>query len=312
MTTTPHAGAHDHAANLKSIIAMVMSQAVFTANDACVKFVAATLPQGEVMVMRNGMALIYITLFAIAVGGIGAPRQVPVKPFTWRIIAEVFSTFLFFWALVRMPLADVTAIGQFTPLALTAAGAIFLREQVGWRRWLAAIVGLVGVLLIIRPGTSAFTWAALIAIAANGFGILRDLATRAIGMRMSTLALTFTSVSAVFMSGFLLAPFEVWRWPSGQEWTVTMAAGLLLSLGYISLIISLRTGDLAAATPFRYSAVLWALLLGFLIWNELPDTLSMAGIVIVCGAGLYTIHRERIARRSRMARASATPTTIPG
>jgi len=298
LSSMRHAIDQSPSATIRSIIAMLVAQAVFTANDTCVKLVAEGLPIGETMALRNGFATLYILVFAVLAGGLGMPRDVPVKAFGWRIVGEIGSTIAFLWALTRMPLADITALGQITPIAITAAGALFLREPVGWRRWLAALLGLLGVLLIVQPGTSAFTWAAVIALMANALGVLRDLATRVIGPSLSTLALVLSSVAAVLLAGIALLPFETWQIPSARELLLAMAAGLFLTLGYAFLIISLRTGDLAAVSPFRYSAILWALFAGYLLWGELPGPVPGLGIAIVVAAGLYTVHWERNSRQT--------------
>jgi drug/metabolite transporter (DMT)-like permease len=287
------------AANRKSILAMLASQAVFTANDACVKLATETLPLGQIIAMRNGVALACILAAGLYLGGLSMPRGIPWRPFSLRIVGEISATVLFLWALARMPIADITFIGQLMPLAITAAGALFLREPVGWRRWVATLVGLVGVLLIIRPGTGGFTLVAVIAILANLCGVLRDLSTRAIGPGISTLVLTASSVVAVMSTGLALLPFESWRAPEPREIGLMLVSGTFLALGYVFLIVSLRTGELAVSTPFRYSVVLWAILAGYLLWGELPDAMSLAGIAILVGAGLYTFHREHVVARSR-------------
>ncbi len=282
-----------HGATLKSVGAMLVAQAAFTANDACMKLAGETLPIGETVTLRNGFAAIYILIYAAFFGGLLFPRGALGSAFSWRIVGEIFSTFLFFWALARMPLADITGLNHITPLAIIAAGAVFLGEPVGWRRWLAAFAGLIGVLLIVQPGLTTFTWAAVIALIANAFGVLRDLATRVISPAFSTLALTLVSIVAVMLAGFSFAVFEEWRIPTAREFGLLMVAASFLTLGYFFIILSLRLGDLAAVTSLRYSAVVWALVLGFLIWGHLPDVMTSAGIVIIVAAGLYALHRGR-------------------
>jgi drug/metabolite transporter (DMT)-like permease len=283
-----------HAANRKSIIAMLISQALFTANDACVKLATETLPLGQVMALRNGSALICIIACAGLIGGLRPPSAIPMRPFGFRLGCEILATLLFFVAISRMPIADLTAIGQFTPLGITAAGALFLAEPVGWRRWLAAIVGLIGVLLVIKPGSSTFSWVSIIAVLAVTFGIGRDLATRVVGPLVPNALLTLSSLAAVLIMGLALMPFETWKMPDLREILLMAACGVLLTTGYIFLNISLQTGDLAAASPFRSSAVLWALIAGFLVWGHLPDQWSLAGIALIVGAGLYALHREQL------------------
>ena len=290
----PNADARTRAANRKSIIAMLMSQAVFTANDVCVKLATETLPLGEVMALRNVSALICIVAAAGFAGGLRPPGKIPMRPFSFRLVCEIGATLLFFYAISRMPIGDLTAIGQFTPLGITAAGALFLAEPVGWRRWMAAIAGLVGVMLVIKPGASTFSWVSIVAVLAVTLGIGRDLATRVVGARVPNALLTLSSLAAVLMMGLAFIPFETWRMPDLREVLLMAACGVLLATGYTFLNISLQTGDLASAGPFRYSAVLWALIAGYAIWGDLPDGISLAGIALIVGAGLYALHREQL------------------
>lgn len=298
---------YEHHHNLRGIVAMLVSMAAFTLNDVCVKLAAATLPLGEIIVLRGGFATLFIAAGLVAMaGGIGAavralgPARLPDglgRLLGWRVAGEVAATLLFLAALVRMQIADVTAIMQFTPLAVTAGAALLLGEPVGWRRWLAAGVGLVGVLLIVRPGSTAFTPAALLALAAIGFVVMRDLATRQIpAATIPTATLTLMSATTVMASGFLLAPFEAWRWPDGDVVALMMLAGLALVAAYAFIVIGMRAGEVAVVGPFRYSVILWALLAGIAVWGQWPDATALAGIAIVTAAGVYAFHRERAGR----------------
>jgi drug/metabolite transporter (DMT)-like permease len=281
-------------ATLESIGAMLVAQAVFTANDACMKLVTETLPLGEALCLRNGTACLYLLAYAAMFGGLNMPRHVPSRAFGWRIVGEILSTFFFFTALSRMPIADLSALSQIAPLALTAAGALFLGEPTGWRRWMAALVGFLGVMLILQPGSSAFNPASLLGLAATAFGVLRDLTTRAVGLAFTTLTLVFTSIGSVFIASLSLALVETWVWPTSREIGIMLAGSLFLIMGYVFLIRSLRQGDLAAVNPFRYSAILWAIVFGWVLWGELPGWEPAIGIAIVVAAGLYTLHRERL------------------
>lgn len=281
------------AGNRTGIAAMLASMACFTANDTCIKLASGSLPLGEIIFLRNGFAALVVLAVGLFQGSLSLPGNAPARLLSWRLVGEVLATLLFLAALVRMAIADAIAIGQFTPLVITAAGAVFLGERVGWRRWLAALVGLAGVLLIIRPGTSAFSWPALLALASLPFVVLRDLVTRQIVGTVSTSVLTLMSAVAVMASGLLLAPFETWVWPDARSLALMVTAGVFLSLGYALIIVAMRSGEIAVVSPFRYSVILSALLAGILVWGELPDALSQLGIVIVTLAGLYTLYRER-------------------
>ena len=283
-----------HAENMRGIWAMLASLAAFVANDTCVKLASTTLPIGEIITLRNAAATAYLIAACAVFGGLTLPRHPPVKLLVLRMIGEVVSTLLFLSALVSLPLADMTAIAQFTPLALTAAAAIFLKEPVGWRRWSATAVGLIGVGFIVRPGSTAFSLPGAMVLASIAFVVLRDLATRLISTAVPTLTLTLTSAVSGILAGLLLLPFEVWRTPDAPETALIAASGLFLTFGYALIVVALRTGDVGIVSPFRYGVILFALASGYLVWGQTPDGLAMIGIVIVCSAGLYTVHRERV------------------
>lgn len=279
--------------NLTGIAAMLASTAAFVANDTCVKLIGDTLPLGELIALRNTAATIYILIFAALFGGLTLPANPPTRKLGWRMAAEFFSTLFFLSGLVMLPIADATAIGQFTPIAITAAAAIFFKERIGWRRWLAAVFGLIGVLLIIRPGTAAYSPAALLVLIAVGFIVARDLATRAISREVPTLTLTAMSASVSIFSGVVLWPFETWVVPSAYQAMLLMLAASFLTVAYALIVIAMRHGDVGIVSPFRYAVIVFAILSGWVFWGELPDALQFTGIAVLSAAGLYTYYRER-------------------
>ena len=279
--------------NSVGIAAMLISMAGFTANDTCIKLLSEHLPLGEIIVLRGAMASLYIAAFGMAVGGLHLPDDAPRRLLGWRVLAEISSTLFFLSGLIRLPIADATALAQATPLVMTAAAAIWLKEHIGARHWLAALAGLIGVLLIVQPGSAAFTPAALLILIAVVLVVIRDLATRAISRTVPTLTLTLMSALAVTPAGFLLLPFETWVWPSTSEAWLVVFGGLFLAGGYGFIIVAMRAGDVAVIAPFRYAVILFGLISGYLVWGQFPNRVALAGIAILTIAGLYTFHRER-------------------
>ncbi len=292
--TTAGSTASKRASNTTGIIAMLASMAAFTANDTCVKLIGERLPLGELIVFRNTAATLYILGFAAIFNGLALPQNPPKRLLLWRMAAEAASTLLFLSALLAMPIADATAIMQVLPLAITAAAAIYLKEPVGWRRWLAAIAGLIGVMLIAKPGTRAFNPAAILLLGAVALVVVRDLTTRLITSAVPTLTLTLMSAAVVVPAGLLLLPFETWIWPRGHEIGLLLACGAFLALAYALIIVAMRAGDVAVISPFRYAVILFAIFAGWLVWGALPDPIQLLGIAVVTLAGLYTFHRERL------------------
>jgi drug/metabolite transporter (DMT)-like permease len=196
-----------------------------------------------------------------------------------------------------MPFADIMAVLQVAPLTLTAGSALFLGEKVGWRRWSAVGVGLLGALLIVKPGSSAFTWWSIAAVVAVLFSSLRDISTRQIDPRLPTPVILGVSALVVTTASLAGCMFEVWHWPETRTMIMLVAAGICSMLGQVCVITSVRAAEISVVAPFRYAGIVWALLIDLTIWAHLPDLPAMIGIIAVSGAGLYTFYRERVLQR---------------
>ena len=289
--------------NARGIAAMLFSMACFVSSDTLIKQVGADMPIGQIMFLRGMFATLLVATLAVVTGDIAHYRHVFKPVMALRTVAEVGATLFFFAGLMRLPFADAAAIGQFTPLAVTAGAALFLKEPVGWRRWLATVVGLVGVLLIIRPGTSAFNPAALLIVACVFFVAVRDLVTRVLGNAVPALLIILLSSSAITLSGLCIRPLETWIDPTAGIVASLAVSALGVTGGYYGSIIAMRCGDIAVVAPFRYTSMLFALIWGYVLFNEVPDWPTWVGIAIVVGAGGYTFHRELVRKREAATKA---------
>lgn len=291
---------HSSKDNLRGIIAMLLSMAALIANDALFKVAAASLPMGQAIFMRGLFASLLTATLIVYSGVLHTLPRLGDGKVLFRGAAEIAATLLYLTALVQMPIAEATAILQFTPLAITAGAAIFLGAPVGWRRWTATFVGLIGVLVIIRPGAAVFNPYAAIALLSVVFVAARDLTTRQLGKDIPTMVITFSSGVAVMGASLGFLAVEQWQWPEQSALMALFGAGICLLAGQFWVIVAMRTGDIAIVAPFRYSIILWAILAGFAIWRELPDLATWIGIAIVTAAGLYTFLREyRLAKAAR-------------
>ena len=181
-------------------------------------------------------------------------------------------------------------------------------EPVGWRRWSAIVAGFIGVLIIVRPGLAGFSQYALFALVSVAFCALRDLATRRIPPKIPSLFITLlTTVTVTTAGGAILVPLGGWTPPSTGALGLQALAAVLLLIGYQCIITALRSGDISAVAPFRYSALLWAMMLGYLVFGDVPDAMMVTGASIIVASGLYAFYRERIRHRALAAESSGIP-----
>jgi drug/metabolite transporter (DMT)-like permease len=290
--------------NVRGILAMVISMAAFVVSDLIVKYAGKDLPLGELLFLRGFSAAIMIAVAAAATGALKSAWKAVSPLMVLRCLGDIGANLFFFLAVVRLPFAEVSAIAQFTPLALTAGAALFLGEAVGWRRWMALLVGMLGVLIIIRPGSSAFDWAALFVLASVLSVTARDLITRHMGVRFPVLLLSLFTAGAVSIGGLALMPFETWVTPSNELLFLMLISGVGVFIGNYTMILALRTGEIAVVAPFRYTILLFAVIGGYLVFGEIPDSITFLGIAVLIGAGLYTLHRERIRMRTQIRKVS--------
>ena len=288
--------------NLKGILAILASALGFVVNDGLIKLATTELPTGEIIFTRGVMATILLGV-ATSLTGAWRPPAVLLQPaMVARLVTSAGSTLFIVAALRHLPLATTSAILQLTPLAVTAGAALLTRAAVGWRRWAASCVGLVGVILIIQPGTAGFIPEVWIAFAALGFSATRDLTTRFIDHTVPSVMVAVASSAVITLAGLGMLPFEDWVWPSSRAWLLLVAAAGSIYVAYYFGIVAMRVGEIAVVMPFRYSLIIHALVLSYLIWGHVPDALALIGIAIVCGAGIYLLHRERVANGQATAR----------
>ncbi len=280
-------------ANLRGISMILLSSLVFILNDTLIKLASERLPTGQILVMRGGVAFLVILAILFATGAHRQWRLVLHPLVFWRTVGEVSATILYLYALFHMPIANISAVNQIVPLMTTAAAALFLGEVVGWHRWTAIAVGFVGVMIIMRPGLDGFDAYALAALGSMAFITLRDLVTRKFPLGIPTLLVTTVTAGAVTVAGFSISFSETWLVPTTHEWTILTGAACLLLVGYGTIILAMRGGSMAVIAPFRYCIIVYAIVLGFLVWGDIPDLHTIIGTAIVVATGLYSIHRER-------------------
>lgn len=279
--------------NIRGSIFMSAAMAGFGFNDMLVKTATKTLGTGEIVLIRGSISTLLIFLLALHMGALRPLKTILHPMLVLRVVAEVTATFTYIYALGQLPLANAGAILQFLPLAVTLGAAIFLGEPVGWRRWGAIIAGFVGVLLIIRPGPDGFSVASFLALGCVFAAAARDIATKRLPQGIPTVYVTLiTSFAVTIGAGIFIEPLGGWQTPTSAELVYLALAAFCLMIGYLSLTSAMRTGEISFIAPFRYTYMIWALALSFLVFGDLPDVFMLAGCAIVVASGIYTFYRE--------------------
>ncbi|MCP1843749.1 drug/metabolite transporter (DMT)-like permease [Bradyrhizobium sp. USDA 4524] len=289
---------------------MAAAMASFTVNDTITKAVSAELNIGEILLVRGLVAMVLVAALAWYRDALRSFSVLLIWPVGLRVLGEIGGTLTYLSAIAQIPLANASAIFQALPLVITLGAALVFGEPVGWRRWLAIAAGFIGVLVIVRPGAEGFSQAALLALASVGFCAVRDLATRRIPKELPTVFITLlTTVTVTTAGAVVLVPLGGWRPPSGTALGLLILAAVLILIGYQCIIVSLRTGDISAVAPFRYTALPWAMLTGYLAFGHKPDGPMLAGAAIIVASGLYAFYRER--KRDKLRPAATGPGLPP-
>lgn len=288
------------AVNRRAILLMLGAMGLFVINDALVKLARETYPLGQVLMLRGGFAIV-IALALVFILRDGPHLRRALRPYVLlRGLVEAVIGLLFVWALGLMPIGNLTAIMQASPILIVVLAVLFRIETIGWRRMVAIGVGFLGVLLIVRPSADGFDHVSLVALAAAVLVAARDLLTRKIGSDAPPSVVSLTSTAAVAACAVMLMPFERWA-PMGRIETVyLMGSALLVSLGSLLVIAAYRQGDVGVVSGYRYSIAVFAVLIGYLVWGDIPDLLTTLGIATIIGSGLYTMHRQRVRPDSRL------------
>ena len=278
----------------RAILAMLFAFLTFSAMDTIAKHLVGTLHPVQVVWARYASQTVFIVILL-------APRL--------RVLARTASpglqllrsgllfaaTLLFFTALSLMPFAEAVALLQTAPLIITALAALLLGEAVGMRRWSGVCLGLVGALVIIRPGLGVFQPAALLALGAAVCMAAYQVATR----MLSSADSIWTTLLYTAGVGTLIASAAVpffWTPPSLTEALLMALIGVIAGFGHLSLVYGLSQAPASMLAPFNYTALVWAMLFGFVFFAELPGPMTLAGATIIVGAGLYVWHRERVTK----------------
>lgn len=279
--------------NVTGALLMMASMVCFTLNDAFIKLTGGALPIGQLMTVRGAMASVFIFGLAAILGGL----RLDLGAQAWRLIVlraltEIATAYFFLNALLNMPLANVSAIMQALPLTVAFGAFLIFKDPIGWRRLSAILVGLVGVMLILRPGPEGFSiWSFYVALAVlcvTG----RDLVTRKLPAHVPSMTVAVANTVNVFVFFGLLSLGETWQPMTAPLWGYLIGSSVFIVGGYYFSVTVMRVGEISFIAPFRYTSLVTALILGLLVFGEWPDGVTLLGAAIVVGAGLFTLWRE--------------------
>jgi len=279
---------------MKGAALMTACVSAYVINDAFMKLLFSEIALFQAVFLRSIITvppiLIMVWITKVAIRNLSKQDK---RLILVRVGAEIFTTITFLTALKHMPLANVTAILQALPLAITMAAALFLAEPVGWRRWSAILVGFVGVLIVVRPGLEGFNIYSLSAFMAIIFLTIREISTRKLKSEVPTITVVLsTAVGSTLFAGIMMIGSE-WDTVSAVSWLLILGAAVAVLIATLLSVMAMRIGDIGFVSPFRYTSMLGAIGLGILMFGDWPDQPTLVGTVIIVSTGIYTFHREQ-------------------
>jgi drug/metabolite transporter (DMT)-like permease len=287
--------------NSRGALYMCIAMAAFTINDSCMKAATQVLPLFQAITLRGVLCIVALVAIGAATGGLWPKlnRADAVALFV-RSLAEVGGTVLFLAALVQMPLANISAILQSLPLAVTLTAALVFGDKIGWRRMLAILAGFIGVLIIIRPGGTGFDRYSIMAVASVACVVVRDLATRQFSRAVPSVTVAVWAAVSVTCMGLVGSLGQGWVAVDTRSALTIFGAASALIVGYMFVVMVMRVGDISFVAPFRYVSLLVAIVLGWLVFDTFPDFYTLIGSAIVVASGIFALMRERkLARAGR-------------
>lgn len=278
------------ASTLRGILAMTAGAGLLVLNDAATKYLMEHYPIGQVMCLRQAAAFAFILPYAWATVGLRTLRVVNYRGQALRAVLNTGGMIMVFYSLHLLPLTFVTAVLFSGPLWVALLSAPVLGERVRPYQWVAIAIGLAGMLLIVRPAGSDWGWIVALPVLCALSNGLRDIVTRFVSRTDSSLSMLFWSGVIILVGSAATA----YGWKSvdvlGVCWF--LLTGFFNAAAQYCVIEAFRLGRAATVAPFRYSGLLWAMLVGFLVWGEVPDAAMLTGAAIVIAAGIYMLRKS--------------------
>jgi drug/metabolite transporter (DMT)-like permease len=277
---------------LRGILFLIASTIVFSIADVITKQLTSTLPPPEVAWMRYVTFALVMVPIVLVKGGPALLRSRRPGLQVVRGFGMVGSSLMFIQSLPHLPVADATAIFFVSPILIMALSVLILGESVGWRRWSAAAVGFIGVMIVVRPGTGAFQAAALLPMIGASSWAVGTIVTRKIGGDHAFTTLAYSALVGTLVLSALM-PFS-WVTPDATEIGLGLCMGVLFAIGHWLVVLAYRHGNASLIAPFSYVQLIWAGTLGYLVFGSLPDSWTITGACLIAVSGFYTAYRERV------------------
>jgi drug/metabolite transporter (DMT)-like permease len=280
--------------NLQGITLMILAMAGFALGDVGVKALSSGLSLSQIVFSIGTVGTAFFGCLCMLNSHPVLTRAFLHRSIIIRGAAEIVAALFMVNALALTPLSLVTSVTQAGPLVVAIGAVVFFREKVGWRRWCAILTGLAGVLIILRPGTEGFNALALLSVGAMFALATRDLSTRAAPKTLSNLQLATIGFCSFNVAALVLLPFtEPWSIPDAQQTAFLVLAIVPTIAAYYAITAAMRIGDISVVTPFRYTRLLFGVLLGVVLFGERIDIWMAAGGTLVVASGVYTVLRDR-------------------
>jgi drug/metabolite transporter (DMT)-like permease len=287
--------------NLQGIILMILAMAGFALGDVGIKTLSGSLSLSQIVMTMGVCGTSFFLLLCRARGQPVLTRGLRHPAVATRGLAEVFAALFMVNALALTPLSLVTSVTQAGPLLVAIGAVLVFGEKVGWRRWSAILVGLTGVMIVLRPGTADFNILALLAVGATLALAMRDLSTRAAPKTLSNLQLATVGFASFLVAALLLKPFTPpWQVPTLAQSGLLALAVCPTIAAYYAITAAMRVGDISVVTPFRYTRLLFGVVLGIVFFGETVDLWMAIGGALVVASGIYTVLREHRLHRQAL------------
>jgi drug/metabolite transporter (DMT)-like permease len=272
---------------------MSLAMALFIANDALVKQVSATLPGPQLIFIRGLMATSLVLIMAQAMGHLKNWRLMLNAKLWLRGVVDAAASLTYLTAVFHLPLGNATAINLASPLFITVFAIFFFKERVTVVRGALILLGFTGVLMVVQPSSEGFNVYAWIAVLATLLHATRDTLTRGIGLHVPALLISLCTAVSVALGAGGITLTQTWVPVDNTSLALLFCASVFLSVAYYFLIVAMRSGEMSLVAPFRYSGLLFALLIGYVVWDEVPNLLAWAGIALLVFSGLLILQSKR-------------------